>query len=81
MGDSNTPRGSRRNRASRSCAWQDATATHAYTVRDIGALVESEIMAHGAASGGLSWHFCRPPVTGLDYEMDVRGVAREIVIF
>jgi hypothetical protein len=34
----------------------------------------------GAAPGGLSWHFARPPVIGLDYEMDVRGAARELVI-
>ena len=29
---------------------------------------------------GLTWHYARPPVQGLDYEMDVRGVAREIVM-
>jgi hypothetical protein len=29
---------------------------------------------------GIVWHFARPPVQGLDYEMDVRGVAREIVL-
>ena len=32
------------------------------------------------APGGLTWHFARPPVVGLDFEMDVRGVAREIVL-
>lgn len=60
--------------------WQDAISTQAYTVRDIGALVGEEIVAKGAAPGGLSWHFCRPPVVGLEYEMDVRGAAQEIVI-
>ncbi|HEX7055100.1 MAG TPA: hypothetical protein VF211_14340 [Burkholderiales bacterium] len=60
--------------------WQDAISTQAYTVRDIGALVGEEIVAKGAAPGGLAWHFCRPPVVGLEYEMDVRGAAREIVI-
>jgi len=30
--------------------------------------------------GGLTWHFARPPVQGLDFEMDVRGVAHEFVI-
>lgn len=34
----------------------------------------------GAAAGGLAWHFCRAPVVGLDYEMDVRGAWREIVL-
>jgi hypothetical protein len=28
---------------------------------------------------GLTWHFARPPVR-VEYEMDVRGVAREIVL-
>jgi hypothetical protein len=60
--------------------WQDAISTQAYTVQDIGALVGEEIVAKGAAQGGLSWHYCRPPVEGLEYEMDVRGAAREIVI-
>ena len=31
-------------------------------------------------SGGLTWHFARPPVQGLDFEVDVRGVACELVI-
>jgi hypothetical protein len=60
--------------------WQDAISTQAYTVQDIGALVGEEIVGKGAAPGGLSWHFCRPPVVGLEYEMDVRGAAQEIVI-
>lgn len=60
--------------------WRDAGSTQMYTVRDVGALVEDEIFAKGAAPGGLSWHFCRPPVAGLDYEMDVRGAARELTL-
>jgi hypothetical protein len=39
-----------------------------------------EIVRRGATRGGLTWHFCRPPVVELDYEMDVRGVARELVL-
>lgn len=61
-------------------AWRDAISTQAYTVQDIGPLVGEEIVKKGAAPGGLSWHFCRPPVVGLEYEMDVRGAAREIVL-
>lgn len=61
-------------------SWKDAISTQAYTVHDIGALVEKEIVGRGAAAGGLEWHFARPPIVGLDYEMDVRGAAREIVI-
>jgi len=60
--------------------WADAISTQAYTVHDIGALVGDEIAQRGAASGGLAWHFCRPPIVELEYEMDVRGAASEIVI-
>ena len=34
----------------------------------------------GAARHGLTWHLNRPPVRGLDYEMDTRGVAVERVV-
>lgn len=61
-------------------SWKDAISTQAYTVRDIGALVGEEIFARGMAPGGLSWHYARPPVSGLEFEMDVRGAAREIVV-
>jgi hypothetical protein len=40
----------------------------------------AEIIRRGASPGGLTWHFARPPVQGLDFEMDVRGVAQEFVI-
>lgn len=61
-------------------SWQDAVSTQAYTVHDIGALIGPEIAARGAAAGGVSWHLARPPVVGLEFEMDVRGAAREIVL-
>src|SRR6267142_2036735 len=60
-------------------SWQDAVSTQAYTVHDIGAMVGPEITARGAG-GGLAWHFARPPVVDLEFEMDVRGAAREIVL-
>jgi hypothetical protein len=49
-------------------------------VHDIGALIGPEIAARGAAAGGLTWHLARPPVQGLEFEMDVRGAAREILL-
>jgi len=61
-------------------SWKDAVSTQAYTVHDIGALVEAEIVRRGAAAGGLAWHYSRPPIVGLDYEMDVRGAAREFLV-
>jgi hypothetical protein len=60
--------------------WADALATSAYTVHDIGALIGPESVARGAAGAGLTWHYARPPVQGLEFEMDVRGAGREILL-
>jgi hypothetical protein len=61
-------------------SWKNAVSTQAYTAQNIGHLVGEAIAARGACAGGLEWHYARPPVIGLEYEMDVRGAAREIVI-
>ena len=39
-----------------------------------------ELVRHGAMRSGLTWHFARPPVLDLEYEMDCRRVMREVVI-
>jgi hypothetical protein len=57
--------------------WSDATATQVYTVHDLYPFFADEIVRRGAARAGLTWHLCRPPVRGLEYEMDCRGVAAE----
>src|SRR5438067_9470072 len=43
-------------------SWQDAISTQAYTVHDIGALIGPEIVARGAAPGGVAWFLAAPPV-------------------
>jgi hypothetical protein len=60
--------------------WADTTATQVYTVRDPFAFLPDEIVRRGAARDGLTWHFCRPPVRELEFEMDCRGIASEFVI-
>lgn len=60
--------------------WAAATATQAYTVHDLHPFLADEIVRRGAVAAGLTWHFCRPPIAGLEYEMDVRGVGLERVI-
>ncbi|HET7718025.1 MAG TPA: hypothetical protein VFK86_20550 [Bauldia sp.] len=57
--------------------WGDVTATQVYSVRDIHPLLASVILPRGAAANGITWHYCRPPVAGLDFEMDCRGIAVE----
>ena len=60
--------------------WADATATQVYTVHDLHPFLGEEIVRRGAASAGLTWHYCRPPVVDLEYEMDCRGISLERVL-
>jgi hypothetical protein len=58
-------------------SWADTTAAQVYTVYDLHPFLGDEIVRRGAAQHGLTWHFARPPVVGLDYEMDCRNVPIE----
>ena len=49
-------------------------------MHDIHSFLADEIVRRGAAVAGLTWYYARPPVVGLDYEMDVRGVPVERVV-
>lgn len=60
--------------------WASTSGVQVYTVHDPYPFLATDIVARGAARHGLTWHFCRPPVVGLEYEMDCRGVATERVI-
>ncbi len=60
--------------------WKDTTAVQAYTVHDFHPVVVDELVRRGALRSGLTWHFARPPVVDLEFEMDCRCVARETVI-
>jgi hypothetical protein len=60
--------------------WRQTTAVQLYTVQDVYSILESELGRRGVFRNGLTWHFNRPPVVGLDYEMDCRCVNREKVV-
>jgi hypothetical protein len=60
--------------------WKDTTAVQAYTVHDFHPVIADELVRRGATRSGLTWHFARPPVIDLEYEMDCRRVMREMVI-
>lgn len=57
--------------------WAQSTAAQLYTVHDPHPFLASEIVRRGAARCGLTWHFARPPVVELEYEMDCRGIGVE----
>lgn len=61
-------------------SWSDAATTRMYTVHDVGALVGEELFKRGVAPAGIEWHFTRPPVVNLVYEMDVQAPARQVFL-
>jgi hypothetical protein len=60
--------------------WNDVACTQAYSVHNIGGLVESLLASRGFMRNGLSWYFARPPVMGLDFEMDLRGAVNQVYV-
>ena len=60
--------------------WPDTTAVQAYTVHDFHPAMTDELVRRGAMRSGLTWHFARPPVIDLEFEMDCRRVSREVVV-
>jgi hypothetical protein len=60
--------------------WEDVTASQIYTVHDIHPFLEGEVMRRGSGRHGVTWHYTRPPVVDLEYEMDCRRVLIEHVL-
>jgi hypothetical protein len=58
-------------------SWRDVTAAQVYTVHDLHPVLRDQIIPRAGNGGGLTWHYCRPPIEGLEFEMDVRAVAVE----
>jgi hypothetical protein len=61
-------------------SWKQTTAAQVYTVHDFHPVMSDELVRRGAARSGLIWHYARPPVIDLEFEMDCRRVRREMVI-
>lgn len=61
-------------------SWADTSTVQVYTVHDMHPFMGDEIVRRGAARNGLTWHFARPPVVELEYEMDCRAAAIERVV-
>jgi hypothetical protein len=62
--------------------WSQTTGVQLYTVQDVFSFLESELGKRGVLGNGLTWHFNRPPVVDLEYEMDCRRIfsEREVAI-
>lgn len=59
---------------------QPVTAVQVYTAEPLRDLLEPCLAPAGFVQPGVSWHFARPPIVGLAFEMDVRIVWQEQVI-
>ena len=62
--------------------WPLVTAVDVYTTHPVYPyLVDTVLQPMGKANWhGINWYFGEPPIQGLDFEMDVRGVRTEQVI-
>lgn len=63
-------------------AWSDVTMIDVYTAYPIDSFLADVVLrpAGPAAIHGVRWFLSRPPVIDLEYEMDVRGVLRELTV-
>jgi hypothetical protein len=71
----------RRRLAALGAGWEQVTVIDLYTVQPVEAILGPAVLdAIGPATAcGLRWYHARPPIEGLEFEMDVRGVRREEV--
>jgi hypothetical protein len=62
--------------------WSRVTTIDIYTAQPIHTFLVEEILlpAGPAAIHGVRWFPSRPPIQGLEFEMDMRGVAREVAL-
>ena len=62
--------------------WSQVTDVDVYTVHSIEDFLK-ELILHRirpADMHGIHWHFTRPPIEGIEFEMDMRGIRTEIRI-
>lgn len=54
----------------------DLTHANVYTVHDVRSYLPATILEPfaGASIHGINWHYARPPIDGLAFEMDLRGI-------
>jgi hypothetical protein len=60
--------------------WHHVTAIDVYTIHPFDGLLPTTILGRAGASAahGIRWFYSRPPVEGIEFEMDLRGVRSEI---
>jgi hypothetical protein len=65
--------------ASLGSSWSDATSTQSYSEHDVFEFLRKNIAPRCGIAGVLA-HYCRPPVIGWEYEMDIKNVQCTTVV-
>ena len=62
--------------------WDQVTVAEMYTVHPVTGFFAQEVIQPmgGGAAHGVTWHYARPPIVSIEFEMDVRGCRRELVL-
>lgn len=61
-------------------SWPVVTAVDVYTIHSIDRILPEVLLGQigTAAMHGVHWHYSRPPIDEIEFEMDLRGVRTEI---
>ncbi len=62
--------------------WEELSSISIYTVIPLHTLIKNTILKPigFAAINGVNWYYSNPPIKGLVYEMDMRGIRKELVL-
>jgi hypothetical protein len=62
--------------------WNDVTSVNVYTIHPLEGELRSLLVQKLSLCGqrGIVWHWTRPPVVDIEFEMDLRGVTTEWVV-
>jgi len=61
--------------------WDQVTSVDIYTIHPLHLFLQSvilDVIGGTAVTQGINWLYSRPPILGLEFEMDVRGTSREL---
>jgi hypothetical protein len=63
-------------------SWKFVTKTNVYTIHPVNDIVAKILNPRIEAAGihGVTWHYTRPPIEEIEYEMDIRGVRTELYL-
>jgi hypothetical protein len=62
--------------------WDEVTTVNAYTIHPLHPLMKTLVLPclPAARRHGITWHYARPPVIDIEYEMDLHGVVTRWVV-